>query len=297
MLLKYAMQTFEDFLQVFTYYLCSRCTRGAPNHNPQDTLDGTGRHAHNGEILHYLQPVAPTGDRILSAFTAYQQYGTPSNIQRTMAKYYNNVQPIPQHLRTNPLLRAVHRLVDYRHSTWIRHGVELPERATYTPNEIYPLPHTRHTIGEQVTTDPDAGRYAVDLERFPFQTCSTHELDHNGGAPWYYTAGYIPMEIFHYNGGEFFTSKDRDHLYAQSDIAHSNWLWVIRNTDRFTDQPAVQKHSQQILQHSSLPCIGETTLLKLHKLLNLLDSYADALKYTNRAQQREASAPPKSRSR
>lgn len=273
------MERFDEFLQVFTWYLCSRCTRGAPHHDPQDTSDGTGKHAHNGEILRHLQSVPVTSQRVFSAYTAYTAVYPPTNIQRSIAKYYNN----PRHnsIPNDPQATAVHRIIQHRNSTWIRHGVELPERAEFDPTQPFPQPHTRHTVGEQVTGKrADLNRYAVDLETFPFQTCSKHELDHHSGAPWFYTAAYIPIETYTTHNGVFYRSRDRDHLYAHSNIPHSEWLWVFRKTDTRAVQPSVQREQQAHIKAAGLPWIPEARLHSLNKLLNLLTAYQAALAIT-----------------
>lgn len=271
------MDRFDEFLQVFTWYLCSRCTRGAPHHDPQDTSDGTGRHAHNGEILQYLGDEPVTADRIFAAYNLYNSYAEPRNIQRPLIKRYKN--PAANAVPDTATAVAVQRIIEHRHSTWIRHGAELPEVTVYDTDKVFPEPHTRHTVGEQVTQNPNLERYAVDLERFPFQTCSKHELDHHSGAPWFYTAGYIAVPRFGTLGGSLHRSRDRDHLYAHSSIAQSQWIWIFRNTDIRAVEPAVQREQQSRIRAAGLPWIHERTVLALHKLLNHLDNYAEAQRW------------------
>lgn len=245
---------------------------GAAYHTPQDTTDGSGRHAHNGEILQYLQPAAPTGSRLIHAYHAYAKHTEPKNIQHELASAYNN--PLPA-TADHAQLVALQRFVDQHNSAWIRHGIELPERADYSSNTVYPDPSTRHDIGEQVQgKNRSLNRYAVDLERWPFVTCSNHRLDRETHAPWYSIAGYISVQDFAKLLGEIHHSEDRDHLYCSSNIPTHAWTFVIRTPDPRNPQRRALLQNIETIRTANIPYLMQQQLTDLTALVTHLQNHA-----------------------
>lgn len=268
---------FEDFLDLFIHYMCSRCRIGAGTETPQDTTDGSGRHAHNGEILAWIKPVEPNSLRILSAYAAYCHAGRTRQLQYIFANAYNR--PSLKTLRHTPETVAAQRILDHKSETWIRHGIERPKYMDYTnPQLMYPPKDTRYDIGDSVRKHTDENRYAIDLDRWPFTTCSEHKLDQQTGAPWAFTAGYLPISVFKKLQGTLHTAADRDHLYASSNIPAIEFTYIIWDFGTRVNQLHEQRAAQEQLLHNGLPTIHIRTTRKLYELTTLLQCYADALK-------------------
>lgn len=248
---------------------------GAAYHTPQDTTDGSGRHAHNGEILQYLKPHMPTGSRLVHAYHAYATHAEPKNIQQALAAAYDN--PVPA-VTDQAQLTAMMRFVDHRHQTWIRHGIELPERADYTSHTVYPDPWTRHDIGAQVQGENRSlNRYAVDLERWPFVTCSNHRLDRETHAPWYSIAGYMDVVTFQSLSGVFHHSEDRDHVYCSSNTPTQAWTFVLRKIDPRNPLRRELLNNTETIRTANIPYLLESQLKDLTALVTHLENYAQVL--------------------
>jgi hypothetical protein len=270
---------FELFIDLFIHYLCSRCRMGAGEERSQDTSDGTGRHAHNGEILRWLQPHPPDSSRVFSAYSAYTLSDRPRHLQSAIAQAYNR--PVPPAVIHTPETVAAQRLLDHWNETWIRHGIEHPKLMDYTNHQLpFPPKHTRYSIGDQVTQYDQENRYAVDLDRVPFQNCSQHSLDHNNGVPWAFTAGYIPITVFKQHQGQLHRASDRDHLYASSNIPALLFTHIIWDFGSRVQQREHQRAAREQLLHNGLPVIHIRTVQKLSTLITLLNCYADALPLT-----------------
>ena len=265
---------FQAFLNLFTHYMCSRCEGCPPYHTEQDNTDGSGRHSHNGEILQYWRGAPPTSQRILTAYSAYSKYSKPSNIQPAIARAYNS--PNPRGLSTQPYAIAAQRLLDQPHNAYLRHGIELPEHADYNHGKLFPPSHSRHTIGEQTQgANRQHNRYAVDMDTPPFTTCTVHRGDRETQQPWADVAGYISIINFRKLGGVLINPTDRDHLYAQGNIAAEHWLYIYRDIPDTPDAHTRRAALTQ-LQNSGLAHMHESTLHKLWRLRTLLHNYSEA---------------------
>jgi hypothetical protein len=260
--------------------MCSRCVIGADHHNPQDTTDGSGRHSHNGEILQYLRGAAPGAERILTAYAEYLRHDPPKDIQAQLAHGYNN--PVrAKRLPQTPVAVAARRLMDHRNETWIRHGLEQTAHADYQLGTLFPPPDSRYDIGDQARGPKRSlQRYAVDQDRFPFVDCSEHRLDWDSGAPWAFTAGYVPLSVFEQHSGTLYKPADRDHLYARADILAEQWTYVIWEYGHRVDRIQQQTRAREQLLHSTLPVIHIRSVRKLSQLTNILQCYADTHRLT-----------------
>ena len=281
------LQSFDSFVNLFMYYLCSRCERGAPHHENQRKVGGA--HAHNGEILPYLAGAKPNSQRILSAYSYYTQHTAPVDIYAGLANAYNRPTHYdPKRTQHRPAM-AAKLLMDNRHSTWIRHGIENTQLAQYNTNELYPMPITRFDVGNSVMRDQRSlNRYAIDMDRFPFRDCAVHPGDRETGQPWSYVAGYIPFEKFTAMNGTVYNPNDRDHLYAHSAISTKHWCFVYDDFDHNINNSQEQTLTHQqtaldrLLDSAAVPVIQSKTVLQLNRLINLLDCYSDAIPHLNK---------------
>lgn len=286
------LESFDSFVNLFMYYLCSRCERGALHHVNQQKTGGA--HAHNGEILPYLQGAKPDSLRILSAYNYYTQHTKPTNIYAGMANAYNRpTRYDPNRTQHRPAM-AAKQLMDHRHSTWIRHGIEHTQLAQYNINELYPQSITRFDVGNSVTNkNRDLDQYAIDMDRFPFQGCGVHPGDRTTGQPWSYVAGYIPFEKFAALNGTLYNPIDRDHLYAHSKINTQHWCFVYDDFDNSVhNSPGQGLERQQaaldrLLARDAVPVIQAKTVLQLNRLLNLLDCYSDAVPHLHKSKSKK----------
>lgn len=245
----------DDFLNIFSYYLCPRCTHCAGEETPQHIEPGSGKHAHNGEILRFLEPVVPNSARLLSAYHAYVQANRRVHLQQPIAIAYNTPTPL-QPWDSETL--AMCRLIDYRHSVWIRHGVENPQVVTYnTAQDPFPPSNSRHIVGSAVTLqNQHLNHYAVDTDVFPFVVCSRHGENTQWQNPWDKTAAYLPLELY---TGKFVHPPDRDHYYATQQIPVH--LWIHTYTDNLDER----------LTNLGVPTLHTNTVKKLHTVLTHLD--------------------------
>lgn len=264
------LPSMEDFLRIFSYYLCPRCTQSAGTEQPQIVPEGSGRHAHNGEILQYLAATPPSSTRILSAYAVYLAAGRRQDLQKNIAQAYNNPQPYESH---NSETLAVRNLIDYRHSVWLRHGVETFENARInSPGELYPPLHTRHTVGEAVSLqNQHLGRYAVDTDRFPFVQCSLHGKNSNWQQTWDTTAAYLPIELYNHS---LHHPKDRDHYYAVAQVPAKRWTHILWDIPHNLTERNSAKHYRQQLQQLKLPAVHYNTVQRLNTVLTHLDIHA-----------------------
>lgn len=264
------LEDFNHFVHLFTHYLCSRC-RHDQLHPHQPDL-GRGLHGHNGEIYQWLLPVAPNSRRILSAALAVSNRA-PVNLQETISRAYNspvNTAVLRERIPA-PWRVAVERLIDYRSSVWIKHGIELPCADAYQCGAAYPPSSTRQFVGHMVTELGDHGYYAVELDTVPFEVCADH--DARFGSPWAYVAGYIPVQRLHQLSGSLHRPPDRDHLYAVGDIAADEWTFVYRPFGAVVEDVTSQRSALNGLLSSGLPVVPQRTVDLISGLLHLLRNH------------------------
>lgn len=264
------MDTFEQFLDQFIHYMCSRCVISVPYHSIQDKTGG--KHSHNGEIFEYLNDTAPSSDAILSAYHTWQSLNPPSNRQRELANSYNTAR------RTVPrtsVERAAKIILDNIDDTWIRHGAEQPEHTVYSPRQTFPNHQSRISVGTQVLNDPAAGWFAVDFDRTPFGAFTEHPVENHLGPAWVYTVGLTPLRRFSLHSGKLHHPQDRDHYYAQADIAGRYWVFLYRDFDEHAIDLEQQQQSREQMHRSGVAAIHYTEYNKLIQLYRHLKTHSD----------------------
>lgn len=264
------MSQFEQFLDQFIHYMCSRCVLFIPHHTAQDK-DG-GKHSHNGEIFKYLGNAPPTSDTILSAYHTWQSHRPPSNIQRELANSYNSRR------RTVPrtsVERATRIILDNINDTWIRHGAEQPEHTMYSLRSSFPNHQSRIQVGTQVLEDPASGWFAVDFDRTPFSVFEEHPVENQLGPVWVYTVGLIPLRRFSEYAGQLHHPHDRDHYYAQVNIPGRYWVFLYRDFDEYAQDLNQQEHSRQQMLSSDVPAIHYNEYTKLIQLYRHLMNHSE----------------------
>lgn len=266
-------QQFSEFLQLFSYYLCSRCEMGAPHHRSQPIPHGSGLHAHNGEILHLLNAQPPTAARLFAAFDAYLAVPVPVNIQAQLAQAYNS-DISSRRIRYSVLENSVQYLLANTRRTWLKHGIEQPETAEYDPAESFPPLHTRSHVGSMGTVARSQNWFAVDLDSWPFVTCSAHSLDQT--APWGYISGYLPLSRFR---GQLHQPQDRDHYYANGEISTAQWLFLYRDIP--SNEQALHRNLYLIKTHN-LMHLHMHTVQRLHTVINKLENVAAVKNHMSR---------------
>lgn len=275
------MRSYSRFLQLFVYYMCSRCEVAAPDHERQPD-DGSGRHAHNGEMLQLLQPHPPNLDRISSAYIGYRSVDDGPATLRAIANGYNRPAN-PQHIeRKLTELGEAHTYtallrIESNPGVWLRHGLEHVQHADYCNGAEFPPHISRYNVGEMTSAAEYAnGYFAIDTDTPPFTGCSVHWVDDHCGMPWSYVAGYIPLNTFLKLNGSLYNSTDRDHYYAQTQkpIPAEQWTYIYNDIPK----QAIQRKSQQAaldqLLNSTLPRIQHSTLQQYHRLKTLLNIHS-----------------------
>lgn len=260
------MQTrFTAFLEQFIYYCCSRCVLGVQGH-PIQRNKGDGRHAHNGEILPHLAGVEPTADRIIAA---YQRWCAVNKIhcEEKIARAYTQGQPSAT---DDPTMAAVRMIFEYEHSTWLRHGLELPNQHRYGSGEPFPPMNSRHRVGIGGHSEY---LYAVDTDRWPFRAFDEHPVENCMGPPWVYTTGVLPLERF---SGSLRQLADRDHYYAYGTELEDRWLYLYRELDEHAQDPLDQNRARDALLASNLPRIHWEEYSRLETLIRHLRNLANA---------------------
>jgi hypothetical protein len=274
----------QKFLQQFIHYMCSRCIISIPHHTVQDKTGG--RHSHNGEILDLLQPVAPSSDRILSAYRVWQTHAIPRNMQSQLAQAYNCADRV---IPATPKERAVKLILDNWSDIWIRHGEEQP--GVLAPKAVFPDPDSRWTTGHMVNNHRDQNWFAVDLDSNPFSAFHEHRIELTSGYPWTYTVGLLPYSTFRQANGELQHPQDRDHLYARCNIPARHWVFLYRDFDQYTVDLQQQQAQREVLLNSGIAS------LHIDEYQSLVQLYKHLTHYTGVSYSRVAEPRKKPNSR
>jgi hypothetical protein len=194
-----------------------------------------------------------------------------------------------------PIERAINLILCSADDVWLRHGAEQPEHTTYDTRQPWPELRTRISVGAAMQ-DPRTGWFAVDLDRYPFRGFAEHPVETVSGYPWSYIVGLLPVRRFRNRGGSLWQPSDRDHYYARGTVTAGEWLFLWREFDEHTQDLHTQEHARARLWDSGAAQISWEELQQFTHAWHHLQNLA-AVQNLIEPDKREASAPPKSRSR
>ena len=202
-------------------------------------------------------------------------------------RYYDVVSQIAEHDRLildqyyNTIRPCLLYLFMHRDEVFIRHGLEIPEKMNYTRGTIFPPPATiidiRKTMwGSKFRDRSVDGMYAVEIDHYPFgipgnrllSHCSNHHYGGNAFGneiPTYFgkIKGYIAQSDFAHKNGRVHRLETRDHLYATSELACEDWVYLYTNIDDNDEQI-------RTIQNNSLLIIPQKLVLAQYNLIQLI---------------------------
>ena len=169
----------------------------------------------------------------------------------------------------------------HRDEVFIRHGLEIPEKMNYTRGSIFPPPATIMDIkkmmlleGRRLGDFTVDGMYAIEIDHYPFgipgnrliSHCSNH--DYNGRISKQPTTfgkvkGYIAQSDFARKNGRVHHLETRDHLYATSELACEDWIYLYTNIDDDDKQ-------LRSIQSNGLLVIPQKMAIAQHNLASLI---------------------------
>lgn len=129
-----------------------------------------------------------------------------SNVRKTLLYFYKNSNNI-----------------------FLRHGLEKIDTANYDKNSIFPPKNSYLEL---------SSGFAIEIDRAPFgvknnwitNTTEGACSNHGENRRWNKIKGYITYDEFINKNGKIIDSKQRDHLYANSNIELSEWVFMYQNT-------------------------------------------------------------------
>ena len=202
-------------------------------------------------------------------------------------RYYDVVLQIAEHDRLildqyyNTIRPCLLYLFTHRDEEFIRHGLEVPDRMNYTKGTIFPPPATILDIkkmmlleGRRLSDSMIDGMYAIEIDNYPFgipsgrllSHCSNH--DYNGRINRQPTTfgkikGYVAQSDFIKKDGRVYHLETRDHLYATSELACEDWVYLYTNIDDNDEQI-------RTIQNNSLLIIPQKLVLAQYNLTQLI---------------------------
>ena len=256
---------FKDFCNLFTFYLCTMCYPRLKECHPQRD-DWVDCH-HNAELLRRLSKTSELNlfEGLMAAYTAYTQIDDKTFLEDTFAKALS--QGHPELDRTSGLFRAAQTIYEHQSETFICHGIEYLEAFKDNPTSIFPPYDSLH----EKSLSKNRISYAIDTDRLPLIYCAS---DHGKVNSWDYCRGIIPKSKFMKLGGKILLAPDREHFYAESNIAIDQWCFIYFRKARRKKGLGFDIHlmREQIasLRANNIPVIEFETLQAFLRTLSLL---------------------------
>ena len=164
--------------------------------------------------------------------------------------------------------RVLKYLCENSHQVFIRHGLE-KKTNDYQSNMIYPPNDDKHgwrihnvtnVKGESQPTLYPA--YPIEVDNLPFKRCSAHSSKEIYGN----VKGFIAKDLFKKLGGSIhirYERKDdlmpRDHLFAESKIPISSWIFTYRKNNDPTIKETIKKAINALVENE-IPIIDEAII-------------------------------------
>ena len=140
------------------------------------------------------------------------------NKKQDIETFYNNIKPTLEYFYKN------------RNEIFIRHGLENIDKCDV--NNVFP-PSKSFLVVDKLES------YPIEIDRIPFGYIKTNNpgqrgfcSNHGASSNWNRIKGYITYKEFINNGGKIINTKERDHLYATSNINIKNWKFLYQNVKK-----------------------------------------------------------------
>ena len=207
----------------------------------------------------------------ISLYNEYQSLISELKKELLEKKYNESVISVCRRIKRDSdlyndvLLPSIEFICANKNSVFIRHGQELNRKDQYTNENVhFPLENAKcwnHGLlyvkqnkvfwsKEKQDLKKCKIAYPIEIDMLPFcidinayknrkwpldNQCG-HCSNHDSLFSWNKLKGYMRYEDFIQKEGEIIDSKRRDHLYAVSNIAVKNWLFIYQNIDASTEK-------------------------------------------------------------
>lgn len=211
--------SFKDFCDLFTYYLCIECCKGTVDHPRKEEWNEYGHH-HGRLLLQILSTVSKVDpfEGLMSAYTAYLESDTKVFLEDKFAESFTNGHPNID--RETGLFLAAQLIHSNMSDIFLVHGIEKLESFNYSASDYFPPNESMF----ELSLSKDRLTYAIDTDQIPLTYCASSHYGHQ--SPWIYLKGIIPYSKFESLGGIVKIPPDREHFYAESQIALSEWCFI-----------------------------------------------------------------------
>ena len=211
--------TFKEFCDLFTYYLCIECCKGTVDHPRKDEWHEYGHH--HGELLLKIISSAKKVDPfegLMSAYATYLESDPKIFLEDKLAKAFTDGHPNID--RKTSLFLAAQFIHSNISDIFIIHGIEKLDKFSYKASDYFP---PNESMLES-SLSKDRLTYAIDTDQIPLIYCASTHYGHQ--CPWIYLKGIIPYSKFKTLGGVVKIPPDREHFYAESQIALGEWCFI-----------------------------------------------------------------------
>lgn len=207
----------------------------------------------------------------ISLYSEYQSLISELKKELSGKKYNESVISVCRRIKRDSdlykdiLLPSIEFICTNKNSVFIRHGQELNRKGQYNNEDVhFPLENARcwnHGLlyvkenkafwsKEKQDLKKCKIAYPIEIDMLPFcieinayknrkwplDSQSGHCSNHDSLFSWNKLKGYMRYEDFVQKDGKIIDSKRRDHLYAVSNIAVKNWLFIYQNIDASTEK-------------------------------------------------------------
>ena len=257
--------SFRDFCNLFTYYLCTECCKEIVNHPKR--ADWRYGH-HHGLLLRQLlkHKEKDPFEGLMSAYGVYLEAEDKTFLEEAFARAFTNGHS--NFDRSSSLFQAARICYAHSSETFISHGIEELNTFSGDPSANFPPQGSMHLI----SISRNRRSYAIDTDRLPFIYCATSHRGHHN--PWVYCRGLIPKSRFQELGGKILFAPDREHFYAESSIPIKHWCFVYsrkaRTKERLKFDIEEMREKISLLRQNRIPVIEFDTLQAFLRTLSLL---------------------------
>jgi hypothetical protein len=166
------------------------------------------------------------------------------------------------YLKMRPALLYLYK---NQNQIFIRHGIETP---TIEIDTFYPKNNTYLSIANGYPIEHDEIPFCKSLNSFEIHNQYGHCSNHGIKSHWNSIKGLITHDDFLNNGGKIIDSKERDHLYASSNIELKNWLFMYQQNNK--DSIIFKTNIEILLNNKTNGLISQKNVYLFFKLTKLL---------------------------
>lgn len=201
---------------------------------------------------------------VIDEFKKIESKMTPSILNK-IKLFYTHIYPVMLYFYNN------------RTDIFIRHGLEKNSN-NYSNNMIFPPNNNDNgwrihkvTNKDNINITPRIPAYPIEFDKVHLRDCSQHSSKEIYGN----VKGFISRTDFIKNGGKIHIRYDdndtvmaRDHLFAESEISSSKWVFTFKKNSPNSLKGEINTAIASIID-ATLPLINEESLILFNKILDL----------------------------